>query len=80
MGTLNFSLSGEEINQLIRKYGQANSLVNYASFCANVDHVFSADGDVKSAIDQYKSSAKFSASEEETLRELLNAIRVQVKD
>lgn len=73
-------MNAEEINQLIAKYGQSNGLVCYANFCANVDHVFSDSADIRSAIDNSKSTAKFTAEEASCLASLLEAIRGQIRD
>jgi hypothetical protein len=39
---------------------EQNGLVNYAAFCANVDHVFSDLCDTNAVIDNSKSTANFS--------------------
>ena len=75
---MNFRFSDAEINQLLNKYKMQNGLVNYADFCSNIDSVFSDTSDVKTTIDQSKSRATFTEAEQQTLINLLTAVREQV--
>ena len=80
LGTLNFKLSEQEIQQLLDKYTESNGLVNYYAFCANVDHVFSDQCDSNAVIDNSKSTANFSEAEKVTMINMLEAIRIEIKN
>lgn len=80
LGTLNFKFSEQEIQQLLKKYQCQNGLVNYADFCANVDNVFSDTCDTQAVIDNSKSTANFNDSEKTTMINMINAIRVEIKN
>jgi len=57
-----------------------NGLVNYSEFCANVDHVFSDLCDPIAVIDNSKSTANFSESDKITMINMLEAIRIEIKN
>ena len=79
VGTLNLRLSEVEVTALLDKYRLPSGLIDYASFCANVDHVFTDAADPKAAIDNAKSSATFSEEEAQLQAELLAAVRREIK-
>lgn len=80
LGTLNFQFKESEIRQLLTKYTQTGGLVDYATFCANIDKVFSYDVNHRDFIENSKSTATFSESELDTLCQLLACIRSQIKN
>ena len=53
--------------------------MNYADFCANIDHVFSDAANASDFIENSKSTAKFTEEEKEQLIHLLNAMREEIK-
>jgi hypothetical protein len=80
LGTLNFKFSEQEIQQLLNLHNYKHPLVNYYAFCANVDHVFSDQCDSNAVIDNSKSTANFSEAEKVTMINMLEAIRVEIKN
>ena len=62
----------------MNKYQLGNGLVNYADFCNNIDSVFLDTVDVRTVIDNSKSSATFTEAEQQTLINLLTHVREQV--
>jgi len=59
LGTLNFSFTEEEIQSLIKKYKLDNQsdLINYASFCNNIDSVFGENSNPNDILANSKSTA-----------------------
>jgi len=57
-----------------------NGLVNYAAFCDNVDHVFSDQCDPYTVIENSKSTANFSDEEKTTMINMIEAIRLEIKN
>jgi len=57
-----------------------NGLVNYAAFCDNVDHVFSDQCNSYTVIENAKSTANFSDQEKTTMINMLEAIRLEIKN
>ena len=79
MGTLNLRLTEVEIKQLLDKYTEHSSLVNYYAFCDNINFVFSDLANQREYINGSRSTAIFTESEKQTLIQLLNAIRQEIK-
>ena len=77
---MNFRFTEAEIQQILDKYQDQNGLVNYAAFCNNVDHVFSDQCDPLAVIENSKSTANFTESEKTTMVNMLEAIRVEIKN
>jgi len=55
-----------------------NGLINYDSFCCNIDNVFSDGADPMGVINNAKSSANFDEQEMQGLFDLLNAIKTEI--
>lgn len=75
IGTLNFKLDESELKAIIDKYTESSGLINYAAFCANIDSIFQDEGP-----DYSKSSAIFSPEEKQILSNLLNSMRIEIKN
>ena len=75
---MNIKFSEQEVQQLIAKYRMTNGLINYDSFCTNIDNVFFDGADAMGVINNAKSSANFDEEEMQTLFDLLNAIKTAV--
>lgn len=78
LGTLNIRFTEQEVQQLIAKYRMQNGLINYDSFCTNIDNVFFDGADPMGVINNAKSSANFDEEEMQTLFDLLNAIKTEI--
>ena len=50
LGTLNLTLTENDVQALLAKYRLATGLVNYSSFCKNIDSVFEASTDPNSVL------------------------------
>ena len=68
------------MQQLLAKYRLPSGLIDYASFCKNIDQVFSDEADPLAVIENSKSSSKFTEEEREIILTLLDAIRCEVKN
>ena len=80
LGTLNFRFAESEIQQILDKYQDHTGLVNYAQFCNNVDYVFSDQCDPIAVIENSKSTANFNDEEKTIMINMLEAIRVEIKN
>lgn len=75
---MNIRFTEQEVQQLISKYRMQNGLINYDSFCNNIDNVFFDGADPMGVINNAKSSANFDEEEMQCLFDLLNAIKTEV--
>ena len=75
---MNIRFTEQEVQQLIAKYRMQNGLINYDSFCTNIDCVFSDGADPMGVINNAKSSANFDDEEMQLLFDLLNAIKTEI--
>ena len=75
---MNIKFTEQEVQQLIAKYRMQNGLINYDSFCKNIDNVFFDGADPMGVINNAKSSANFEEEEMQCLYDLLNAIKTEV--
>lgn len=62
----------------MNKYRIQYGLIDYATFCNNIDHVFSDQADPMAVIENSKSTANFCDDEKDLLLQLLEAIRVEI--
>lgn len=77
MGTLNIRLDEEEIQELMKKYLLPSGLIDYASFCDNINQVFQENPDTVIANSQ--STSKFTEEEKvmltQTVQDMKNLIK-----
>jgi hypothetical protein len=81
LGTLQIKLDMTEIDAIINKYktGVAN-LVNYDSFCKNIDRVFTDEcSDPKGVIHAAQSAANFNDDEKDHLMAIMNGMVTLIK-
>jgi len=57
LATLKLQFSDFEIKQLLDKYRTPEGLVDYKTFCQNVDKVFSEEEQAKEALEKNRSKA-----------------------
>jgi hypothetical protein len=55
IGTLKFLLSEEEMQELLNKYKLDNGLINYSSFCKNINEVFTENSNPEAVVENSKS-------------------------
>ncbi len=60
---MNISLTEAEVQELIKKYGLSNGLINYSDFVDNIESVFHDGADPMAVINNAKSSASFADEE-----------------
>ena len=72
-------LDEKEVQQLLSKYKLPSGLIDYSSFCGNIDHVFSDVADPYAIIENSKSSSVFKDEEKDTILAILDAIRNEIK-
>ena len=72
-------LDEKEVQQLLSKYKLPSGLIDYSSFCSNIDHVFTDAADSYAIIENSKSSSAFADQEKDTILAILDAIRNEIK-
>lgn len=61
------------------KYKLPSGLIDYSTFCNNIDHVFTDLADPNAIIENSKSSSTFKDEDKETILAILDAIRNEIK-